>query len=122
MSYVNFVQVQLDQPAAATDTTLYIRDAVAPYNLPPEDGGVLVLADSMYKPSVLEVVRYTSRTGLVLNGVERGREGSTAADWSAGSFCYMAITGGSLGAQEASFKSLESKLLLELLPLIYAGL
>ena len=91
MSYENFVQLQLDQPAAAADATLYIRDAVAPYNLPPEDGGVLVLADSMYKPSVLEVVRYTSRAGLVLNGVERGREGSTAADWSAGSFCHMGL-------------------------------
>lgn len=91
MSYVNFVQVQLDQPAAATDATLYIRGAVAPYNLPPEDGGVLVLADSMYKPSVLEVVRYTSRTGLVLNGVGRGQEGSTAVDWPAGVFCYMGL-------------------------------
>lgn len=91
MSYVNFVQVQLDQPAAVTDTTLRIRDAAAPYNLPPEDGGVLVLADSMYKPSVLEVVRYASRTGLVLNGVERGQEGSTPAYWSAGSFCYMGL-------------------------------
>ena len=98
MSYENFVQVQLDQPAAAADATLYIRDAVAPYNLPPEDGGVLVLTDSMGKPSAVEIIRYAARDGLALTGLERGAEGTTARGWPTGSYCYQSLTAGGFEA------------------------
>ncbi|MPS58903.1 MAG: hypothetical protein E2594_17295 [Pseudomonas sp.] len=94
MSYENFVQVQLAEPLTEAGDSITLASAVAPNQLPPEDGGVLVLADSLGKPSFVEIIRYASRAGLVLSGVVRGQEGTAARDWIAGTFCYQSLTAG----------------------------
>lgn len=98
MSYANFVQARLAGELLAGSTSVELQAAVAPYNLPPEDGGTLVLADSLGKPSFVEVVAYTSRTGTTLNGLIRGQEGTAARDWPVGSYFYQSLTAGEFGA------------------------
>jgi len=98
MSYANFVQAQAATALTADAATITLLAAVAPYQLPPEDGGVLVLTDSFYKPSVLEVVRYTARVGLELHGVLRGQEGTSAVAWPVAPYCYQALTAGAFAA------------------------
>jgi hypothetical protein len=94
MSFANFVQAQLAEPLAIDGVLITLAPAVAPNQLPPVDGGVLVLADSLGKPSYLEIIRYTSRTDQVLNGVTRGAEGTAARAWPIGSYCYQSLTAG----------------------------
>lgn len=94
MSYENFVQVQLAEPLAEAGDSIALVSAVAPNQLPPTDGGVLVLTDSPGKPSFVEIIRYTSRVGLMLSGVLRGQEGTAARSWAAGSYCYQSLTAG----------------------------
>ena len=94
MSFANFVQAQLAEPLAIDGVSITLAPAVAPNQLPPVDGGVLVLADSLGKPSFVEIVSYTSRTDQVLNGVVRGQEDTAARAWPAGSFSYQPLTAG----------------------------
>lgn len=93
-SFENFVQCRIVTPLAASATDVALHAAVAPYRLPPETGGVLVLTDSPGNPSVVEVVRYSHRTGLALYGLQRGQEGTTARDWTGPVFCYQALMAG----------------------------
>ena len=95
-SFENFVQCRIVTPftAAATEIGLFAADT--PHRLPAEGGGVLVLTDSPYRPSVLEVIRYGRRTGLALYDVSRAQEGTTARDWTGVAFCYQALTAGEL--------------------------
>lgn len=93
-SFENFVQCRIVTPLAASATDVALHAAVAPYRLPPEAGGVLVLTDSPGNPSVVEVVRYSHRTGLALYGLQRGQEGTTARDWTGPVFCYQALMAG----------------------------
>lgn len=93
-SFENFVQCRIVTPLAASATDVALYAAVAPYRLPPEAGGVLVLTDSPGNPSVVEVVRYSHRTGLALYGLQRGQEGTTARDWTGPVFCYQALMAG----------------------------
>ena len=92
MSVKNFVQCSLTTPVAAGSTELILVAPVAPYVLPPADGGVLVIADSVGRPTFVEVIRYTSCSGNVLYGVTRGQEGTTARAWSGPTFIYQALT------------------------------
>lgn len=92
MSFANFVQAQLATQLESTATSVTLSAAVAPYQLPPVEGGVVVLADSLGKPSYVEIIRYTSRTGLVLNDLMRAQEGTSARIWPVGSYCYQALT------------------------------
>lgn len=94
MSNANFVQAQLSQVLLDGDTSAVFSAAVAPYQLPPADGGVLVLVDSLGKPSFAEIISYTSRTGQTLNGLVRGLEGTVAREWPEGSYCYQSLTAG----------------------------
>ena len=94
MSYSNFVQARVVAPVAATATTLSLYAAEAPYQLPALDGGLLVLTDSPYKPSVIEVISYTSRSAQDLLGVVRGLEGTTAVEWSGNVYCYQSLMAG----------------------------
>jgi len=94
MSYQNFVQCRVVTPVAANASDMGIFDAVAPYVLPPLDGGLLVLADSPTKPSKVEVVKYAYRTALGLYGLQRGQEGTTAQEWVGPVYAYQALTAG----------------------------
>lgn len=98
----NFVQCRFVTPLAigATEMTLYAADA--PYNLPPAGGGLLVLCDSPGNPSFIEVISYTSRTGLNLSGVVRGLEGTTARAWSGFAYCFQSMLAGDYAADLAS--------------------
>lgn len=98
MSYANFVQCQIVLPLAAGADTITLVAPSEPYQLPPEDGGILVIADSPSRPSHVEVIRYLGRIGLALNGVERGQEGTTARDWTGVAFIYQPLTAGGLAA------------------------
>ena len=95
-SFENFVQCRVVTPftAAATEIGLFAADE--PHRLPAEGGGVLVLTDSPYRPSALEVIRYGRRSGLALYEVSRAQEGTTARDWAGVAFCYQALTAGEL--------------------------
>ena len=109
-SFENFVQCRVVTPftAAATEIGLFAADE--PHRLPAEGGGVLVLTDSPYRPSVLEVIRYGWRSGLALYEVSRAQEGTTARDWTGVAFCYQALTAGELErllGQKADVSSLE---------------
>ncbi|KII34842.1 hypothetical protein NL64_06150 [Pseudomonas fluorescens] len=108
MSYANFVQCQLTLPLSAAATEITVLAAVAPFQLPPTTGGVLILADSPTKPSQVEIIRYTARAGLQLTGVTRGQEGTAAVAWSGVAFCYQALTAGDLQAQLDSKANLAS--------------
>lgn len=92
MSYANFVQTQLAGSLSAVATTVDLVAAVAPFVLPPTDGGTLVLVDSMGKPTYVEIIKYTSRTDNILSGITRGQEGTTARVWPIGSYCYQSLT------------------------------
>src|SRR5690606_5058692 len=109
-SFENFVQCRVVTPftAAATEIGLFVAEA--PYRLPAEDGGVLVLTDSPYRPSVLEVIRYGRRSGMALYEVSRAQEGTTARDWTGVAFCYQALTAGELAqllGQKADLSALD---------------
>lgn len=95
-SFENFVQCRVVTPFTAAATEIGLFAAEAPYRLPAEGGGVLVLTDSPYRPSVLEVVRYGRRTGMAIYDVSRAQEGTTARDWTGVAFCYQALTAGEL--------------------------
>ena len=103
MSYANFVQAQLAEPLAIDGTSLTLTDAAAPNQLPPTDGGVLVLADSLGKPSFVEIIRYTERSGQTLTGITRGQEDTAARAWPAGTQCYQSLTAG--GFEDALAKA-----------------
>lgn len=92
MGYINFVRCQLAASITSTDTSITLSSNTSPFNLPPTDGGTLVLADSINKPSKLEIITYTNRSGLVLTGIIRGAEGTTAQSWPSSSYCYMSFT------------------------------
>lgn len=92
MGYNNFVRCQLSASITSADTSITLSSNTSPFNLPPTDGGTLVLADSINKPSKLEIITYTSRSGLVLTGVVRGAESTTAQSWPSSSYCYMSFT------------------------------
>ena len=94
MTYQNFVQAQLAEPLAIGGTSLTLTAAVAPNQLPPTNGGVLVLADSLGKPSFVEIIRYTERSGQTLTGITRGQEDTAARAWPAGTQCYQSLTAG----------------------------
>ena len=81
MSVSNFVQCGLVTPIAANTTELVLNAPVAPYSYPPLDGGTLVIADSVARPSFYEVISYTHRINNVLYGVVRAKEGTTARAW-----------------------------------------
>lgn len=90
-SFENFVKCRVVSPLAANATDIALYDAVAPFNLPPVDGGVLVLTDSPNNPSVIEVIRYSYRNALGLYGVQRGQEGTAAVAWSGPVYCYQSL-------------------------------
>lgn len=99
MSRANFVQVQLAAAATDIQTTLSVKAPVGGFALPPADGGRLVLTDSPGRPNAFEVVTYTSRTGsgpYTLDGVVRGREGTTGLAWSVDAFVLQSLTAGEL--------------------------
>lgn len=94
MTYSNFVQATVSVPLSPSDTLISLAAVSAPFNLPPAGGGVLVLADSIGRPTVVEVISYTSRSGQNLLGVVRGLEGTTAVVWGVGNYIYQPITAG----------------------------
>lgn len=97
-TFENFVQCRVASPITAAATSLELYAAVAPYNLPPDGGGVLVLTDSPGNPSKIEIIRYASRSALGLYGVERGQEGTTAIEWTGPVYCYQALMAGDFKA------------------------
>lgn len=97
-TFENFVQCRVASPITAAATSLELYAAAAPYNLPPDGGGVLVLTDSPGNPSKIEIIRYASRSALGLYGVERGQEGTTAIEWAGPVYCYQALMAGDFQA------------------------
>ena len=93
-TFKNFVQCRVVAPITADADSIGIYDAVPPYSLPSEEGGLLVLTDSPNNPSKLEVISYTSLTDLALYGVTRGLEGTTALDWTGPVYCYQSLLAG----------------------------
>jgi hypothetical protein len=96
MSYANFVKATVSTPLTAVADSITLVAGAAPYNLPPTDGGVLLLTDSIGNPSLVEVIQYTARAGLVLSGVVRGMEGTTARAWSGIVYCCQPLTAGGI--------------------------
>lgn len=92
MSVKNLVQCPLITPVSSTATELLLGAVSAPYSLPPLDGGILVIADSVGKPSFVEFIKYTHRIDNVLYGVSRGQEETTARNWSGVTYVYQALT------------------------------
>ena len=92
MSVKNFVQCGLVTPVAANTTELVLMAPTASYQYPPLDGGTLVIADSVARPSFYEIVSYTHRIENVLYGVVRAKEGTTARSWSGVTWIYQALT------------------------------
>ena len=92
MSVKNFVQCGLDTPVAANTTELALMAPTASYQYPPLDGGTLVIADSVARPSFYEIISYTHRIENVLYGVVRAKEGTTARAWSGVTWIYQALT------------------------------
>jgi hypothetical protein len=106
MSRANFVQVKLASDATAAATSLTIEAVGPAFNLPPTDGGVLTLTDSMGSPQAFEIVTYTARSGTgptyTLSGVVRGKEGTTARAWSKGHFVFQSLTALDFAAELAA--------------------
>lgn len=92
MSVKNFVQCGLVTPVAANTTELVLMAPTASYQYPPLDGGTLVIADSVARPSFYEIISYTHRIENVLYGVVRAKEGTTARTWSGVTWIYQALT------------------------------
>ena len=92
MSVKNFVQCGLVTPVAANTTELVLMAPTASYQYPPLDGGTLVIADSVARPSFYEIISYTHRIENVLYGVVRAKEGTTARAWSGVTWIYQALT------------------------------
>ncbi|WP_417480478.1 pyocin knob domain-containing protein [Maricaulis maris] len=97
-SFENFVKCRVVSPVAAAATDIALHEAVAPFNLPPEEGGILVLTDSPNNPSVIEVIRYGYRNALGLYDVQRGQEGTTAIAWTGPVYCYQSLMAGDFQA------------------------
>ena len=114
MSYANFVQTQLAEPLALDGVTISLAPAIAPNQLPPIGGGILVLVDSLNKPSTVEIISYTSREGLILRSVERGQEGTEAVSWPRLTYCYMAISAGEYTAMARQVHRARLSLMLDL--------
>lgn len=106
MSRANFVQCRLANPITAGATTLTVKVDLPAYNLPPTDGGLLVLMDATGRPSAIEIIQYTSRSGsaptYTLNGVTRGVEGTTAQAWAVDAYAFQSLTAGELDSLIAS--------------------
>lgn len=103
MSRANFVQAKLAAAAAAAANTLSIQAMGGAFNLPPADGGLLTITDSLGGPEAHEIIRYTARSGsgpYTLSGVTRGLEGTTARAWSAGAYVVQAVTAGEFDAKQ----------------------
>lgn len=92
MSVKNFVQCGLVIPIATNTTELVLNAPVAPYDYPPLDGGTLVIADSVARPSYYEVISYTHRIDNVIYGVTRAKESTTARAWTGTAWVYQALT------------------------------
>ena len=92
MSVKNFVQCGLVTPVAANTTELVLMAPTASYQYPPLDGGTLVIADSVARPSFYEIISYTHRIENVLYGVVRAKEGTTARAWTGSTWVYQALT------------------------------
>ena len=92
MSVKNFVQCGLVTPIATNTTELVLNTPAAPYQLPPLDGGTLVIADSVARPSFYEIISYTHRIDNVIYGVVRAKEGTTARAWTGATWVYQALT------------------------------
>lgn len=92
MSVKNFVQCSLVTPVTAAATQLILNPPVAPYDYPPLTAGTVVIADSVARPSFYEVISYTHRIDNVLYGVTRGKEGTTARNWTGTTWVYQALT------------------------------
>lgn len=108
MSFDNFVQSTLSVVLTDTANILTLSDAIAPYRLPPTDGGVVVLADSIGRPTYVEIISYAARSGFNLTGVVRGLEGTTARAWGIGTPLYQPLTAtGYQSALDSKKNSLE---------------
>lgn len=92
MSVKNFVQCGLVTPVAANTVELVLVAPTASYQYPPLDGGTLVIADSVTRPSFYEIISYTHRIDNVLYGVVRAKEGTTARSWTGSVWVYQALT------------------------------
>ena len=98
MSFEDFVICTTASPVGEADDSLTIV-AQSPYRTPKEplEGvGRLTISDSARSPSELEVISYSSVTEttpgtVVLGGVERGQEGTTAKNWPSGSFACQDV-------------------------------
>lgn len=106
MSRANFVQSKLAATIPASATSLTIKSAGAAFALPPADGGLLTLTDSLAQPTAYEIVRYTSRSGagptFTLEGVTRAQEGTTAKAWAVDTFIFQSFTAAEVAQLEAN--------------------
>lgn len=102
MSVKNLVQCPLITPVSSTATELLLGAVSAPYSLPPLDGGILVIADSVGKPSFVEFIKYTHRIDNVLYGVSRGQEETAARNWAGVTYVYQALTADQYTSELAS--------------------
>lgn len=110
MSNANFVQGALSVPVAIDGLIMTLGEAVAPYSLPPTDGGILVLADSVSRPSFVEIISYTSRSGQNLTGVLRAQEGTTARAWGVGTYVYQSLTAAQFNSVTAALTGINTAL------------
>lgn len=105
-SNTNFVQLKLALAATAAQTTITVMVPSAPFQLPAING-TLTLLDVPAAPTKAEIIGYTTVTvngdgTATLDGVTRGKEGTTAQAWAANSFLFQSLTAADYAADLAA--------------------
>jgi hypothetical protein len=106
-SFANAVRAELGAAVGVGDTTLTVATASSPYNDAP-DASVdypvrLTIVDNLFKPTKLEIVTYTGRSGAgpyTLTGVTRAQEGTSAQAFTTG-YVYHDATAADFSAYSA---------------------
>lgn len=91
----NNILVLLAAPIVSGDTSLTFSLATGVENDPVNpDGGTsfLTLVDNLNNPTKLEIVAYGTLGAGTISNMTRGQQGTTAVDWSSGSFIYQGLT------------------------------
>jgi len=105
--YTDNCRTTLTNAVLVGATTIVVDAAAAPLNSPEDPGldtGVLTLVDALQSPTKIEIITYTGRTGIgpyTLTGVLKGQQGTVDQAWSAGDFCFVAVTAAGTAAFDA---------------------
>lgn len=98
-NFNNNVKCTLNGAIVSGDDAFELNDSVAPFNNPPNDGGideVFTFLDNLASPTKIEIVKASGVIngvgGVQVSGVLRGQEGTTAQDWPDGTIVIQSAT------------------------------